>query len=149
VLTSTTPSIITSNHSSKLAADDGKYMRPGGTSSNYYYKAIRIIVDRTDTYDIRSLSGIDTYGFLYNGTFYLFSPSTNLIKQDDDSGGNYQFRFSAFLVAGVSYTLVVSTHSVLVTGLFSISVTGPGAVRFFPTDASYTTEMPSESNISK
>jgi hypothetical protein len=133
VMTSERPSIITSNHSSGLAVNDEKYMRPGGTSSNYYYKAIRIIVDRTDTYDIRSLSGIDTYGFLYNGTFYPLNPLTNLIKQDDDSGGGVQFRFSAFLVAGASYTLVVSTHGQLVTGIFSIVATGPGSVRFLAT----------------
>ena len=147
VLIATTSPRIISNYTSALAFSSGKYARPGSTSSNYYYEAIPIIVDKTGTYDIKSLSVIDTYGFLYNGTFYPSSPLINLIYQDDDSGGNLQFRFLASLVAGVSYTLVVSTHGTLTTGSYLIVAAGPGDVQFNPIDTISTESEMGESNI--
>jgi hypothetical protein len=126
------PIIITSNYSGALTVDDGLFTRPGGSSSGYYYEAIQIIVDRTGTYDIQSLSGLDTHGFLYNGTFYPSSSSTNLMYRDDDGGGSNQFKLTALLQAGVPYTLVVSTHSERVTGNFSVVATGPGYVQYMP-----------------
>jgi hypothetical protein len=124
------PSIITSNYSSALTTNDAQFSRPQTTSSGYYYEAIQIIVDRSGTYDIKSLSNMDTRGYLYNGTFYPSSSLTNLIAEDDDSGGNSQFRLTPFLEAGVPYTLVVTTHSERVTGNFSVVATDPGNVQY-------------------
>jgi hypothetical protein len=120
--------VLVSNYSSALTSEDGSYGRPGGSSSGHYYEAIQIIADTTGTYIITSSSGIDTHGFLYNGTFSASNPSTNLILRDDDSGGNGQFKLTAVLQAGVPYTVVISTHSAGSTGIFSVIATGPGNV---------------------
>jgi hypothetical protein len=131
-----------SNYTSGLTIDDGRYARPSGSGSGYYYEAIRVVVDRTGTYNIASLSGYDTHGYLYNGTFYPLSPSTNLTLHDDDSGGNAQFKLTTFLEAGVPYTLVVTTHSPGITGPFSVVATGPGNAQFYtinPMDLTTTT----------
>jgi len=119
-----------------LDSTDGRYGRPGGSGSNYYYEATQIIVDRTGTYNLTSVSGnnLDTLGYLYNGTFYPHSPGTNLIMSDDDRGGNNQFLLTAFLEAGVPYTLVVSSHAAGATGPFSLVASGPGDVEFIPID---------------
>ncbi|CAF4065660.1 unnamed protein product, partial [Rotaria sp. Silwood1] len=58
------------------------------------------------------------------------SPSSNLLVQDDESGGNSQFQFAVNLEAGATYILVVTTYSPSVTGAFSICVTGPNRVSF-------------------
>jgi hypothetical protein len=117
-----------------LTTDDGRYVRPGSATSGHYYEAIEIIVDRTGAYDITSLSGLDTHGFLYNGTFYPLIPSTNLIIRNDDDGSENNFRLTAFLEAGVPYTLVVSTHGAGTVGPFEIVATGPGNMQFTPSN---------------
>jgi len=128
------PMKTVSNYTSALTTADGTYARPGGTSSSHYYEAIQIVVDRTGTYNITSLSGLDTHGYIYNGTFYPWSPATNQSLHDDDAGGNNQFRLTAFLEAGVPYTLVVTTHGAGSTGPFSIVTTGPGNVQYYTLD---------------
>ncbi len=120
--------VLVSNYSSALTSEDGSYIRPGSTTSGHYYEAIQIIADTTGTYIITSSSGIDTHGFLYNGTFSPSNPSTNLILRDDDSGEGNQFKLTAVLQAGVPYTVVISTHSARNTGTFSVTATGPGNV---------------------
>jgi hypothetical protein len=128
------PIKIVSNYTSALTITDGRYTRPSGSSSGYYYEAIQIVVDKTGTYNISSLSNLDTHGYIYNGTFYPLSPSTNLSLHDDDSAGNAQFRLTAFLQAGVPYTLVVTTHMPSGTGPFSVVTTGPGNAQYYTID---------------
>ncbi len=120
--------VLVSNYSSALNSEDGSFSRPGGSTSGHYYEAIQIIADTTGTYIITSVSGMDTHGFLYNGTFSPSNPSTNLILRDDDGGVSNQFKLTAVLQAGVPYTVVISTHGVRVTGIFSVTATGPGNV---------------------
>jgi hypothetical protein len=115
------------------------FFRPGGSSPDHHYKAIQIIVRRTGTYNLKSSSDIDTHGFLYNGTFYPLNPSVNLLARDDDTGGRMQFKLTAFLVGGVAYTLVVTTHGTNVIGPFSVVVSGPDHVTFIPINAVTTT----------
>ncbi len=98
-----------------------------------------MIVGTTGTYNITSLSKMDTWGFLYNGTFYPFESSVNLATLDDDNGGNNQFKLTVFLQAGVPYTLVVSTNSPNVTGSFSVVGSGPDYVYFIPINIMQTT----------
>jgi hypothetical protein len=119
-----------------LDVNDGRYNRLDGGSSGHYYEAIQVIVNRTGTYELTSASynNMDTHGFLYNGTFDPLSPSTNLIMRDDDGAGNGQFKLTAFLEAGVPYTLVVTTHQAGITGPYSVVATGPGDVEFIPID---------------
>ena len=111
------------------------YSRSENSTSTHYYDAIQVIVNTTGTYNFTSSSNIDTYGFLYQGSFYPFEPSINLLVQDDDNAGNGQFKLSVFLQAGVPYTLVVTTFGERVTGEFSIIATGPSAVSFISSNS--------------
>lgn len=127
----TVPSTVTSNYSSALTRDDGRYKRPGSLySTGFLYKAIQVIVNTTGTYSLASVSDLDTNGYLYNDTFDPSNPSVNLIHQDDDNGGNRQFKITAFLQAGVPYTLVLSTQSTGYSGPFTIVGSGPGNVQY-------------------
>jgi hypothetical protein len=114
-------------------------MRPGSATSDHYYEAIQIIVNRAGIYDITSISGMDTLGFLYDGPFNPSNSSLNLLEKDDDNGGNSQFKLTAYLEAGVRYTLVVSTYRSRITGSFSVVTTGPGNVQYIPMDPTVTT----------
>jgi hypothetical protein len=91
-----------------------------------------VTVNTTGTYTLTSLSSFDTYGYLYDSYFYPFDPSINLITQDDDSGGNREFKLSAFLENGIPYTLVFTTFRESETGPFSILASGPNKVYFIP-----------------
>ena len=71
-------------------------------------------------YAFVSNSSIDTYGYLYNGTFDPYQPTLNLLQQNDDSGGNNQFLINASLVNTGSYTLVATTYSPNRTASFSV-----------------------------
>jgi len=86
-----------------------------------------------------SVSKIDTLGYLYDGLFNPINPSLNLYEDDDDSGIEYQFKFSVYLEVAVPYILVVSTHESYTTGSFSVITTGPGNVRYSVLDSTVTT----------
>jgi len=139
IISTTIPTITASNYSSALTTADRMYMRPGSANSDHYYEAIQIIVNRAGIYDITSLSGMDTLGFLYDGPFNPSNSSWNLLEKDDDNGGNNQFKLTAYLEAGVRYTLVVSTYGSRITGSFSVVTTGPGNVQYIPIDPTVTT----------
>jgi hypothetical protein len=141
IISPTIPTTTASNYSSALTTNHGIYMRPGSVNSDHYYEAIQITVNRAGIYDITSLSGMDTLGFLYDDTFNPSNSSWNLFKNDDDSGGNTQFKLTAYLEAGVPYTLVVSTYGSIVTGSFSVVATGPGNVQYIPMDSTVTTTI--------
>ena len=64
------------------------------------------------------------YGYLYNNSFDTSNSSLNLLAQDDDSGGNAQFRLNVTLRANQKYILVVTTYLQSVTGSFSITGSG-------------------------
>ena len=98
----------------------------------YYYEAIQLIVKRTDSYTVTSKSSIDTYGYIYRNNFYPYSPSLNIIVEDDDSGGNRDFKLTSSLQAGAAYILVVTTFSPGVTGSFGIVTSNPGMIDFIP-----------------
>jgi len=117
-----------------LTSDDEKY--PG---SNKYYEAIEIMVNTTGNYTFTSVENIDGVGYLYRPSFDPSNLSNNLIVQDDQSGGNNQFRFSAVLEAGVPYTLVFAAYQSGITGPFSIVASGPDNVDFTPRNTSQTT----------
>ncbi len=89
-------------------------------------------VNTAGIYTFTSSSTLDTYGYIYDTYFYSFDPSTNLMNQDDDTGGSGQFKFSVFLDAGFPYTLVFTTFRADETGSFSILASGPNMVEFIP-----------------
>jgi hypothetical protein len=107
----------------------------GGPAGNYYYVAIQINFPTAGHYDITSNSMIDTYGYLYDGSFDPANPSVNLRWQHDDSNGQFQFLFGMTIGSRYTLTLVTTTYSAGVTGAFSVVVTGPAAVTFTPISA--------------
>ncbi|CAF3012408.1 unnamed protein product, partial [Rotaria sp. Silwood2] len=116
---------VTSIYSSVLTMDNEQY-----PESNKYYEAIQVIARASGQYSLASLSNMDTYGYLYNGIFYLVSQTVNLVTHNDDYDGSSQFKLISTLEAGVSYTLVFTTYAGGVTGPFSIVASGPGQVDF-------------------
>ena len=79
-------------------------------------------------YTLRSMSDINTIGYIYMNNFNLFNLSENLLSENDDSCGEGQFRLITHLLANTTYVLVVTTSSPNVTGAFSILASGPSTV---------------------
>jgi hypothetical protein len=95
-----------------------------------------VSTNTSGTYTFASRSSLDTYGYLYQGSFDPSDPSQNLMTSNDDSGGKRQFLFSSYLSAGSSYILIITTAGMDVVGDFSIRVSGPssvGCAAFTPT----------------
>lgn len=101
-----------------------------GSSGVYYYEAIQVNVSMTGSYTIRSVSNVDTYGYLYVNSFNPSNTALNLITQDDDSAGNLQFLMQSSLQSTNRYILVVTTYSVRMTASYSVTVTGPSRAYF-------------------
>ena len=83
-----------------------------------------VTVPLTGPYRFTSNSTIDTWGYLYNGTFLPTSTSFNLITSDDNSGTNNQFKLTQVLQANETYVLVATTHDPFVTGAYTVIVFG-------------------------
>ncbi len=108
-------------------------------------------MDTTGTYTFTSsaANNMDTHGYFYNDTFYPLNPTVNLIKEDDDSAGNVQFRLTVTLEAGVPYTLVATSHGQSITGSYSVTASGPGnaqMTRIDPIDLTTTSKLNSSSS---
>jgi hypothetical protein len=126
-----TPWSVLSTYSSAWTTESESYCRTScALSSFYYYEAIQVRVGTPGTFNLGSKSRIDTYGYLYNSSFDPSSPSSNLLLQDDEGGGNGRFKLTFFLVPDAMYILVATTFDPNETGLFSISASGPGSVTF-------------------
>jgi hypothetical protein len=140
---------IISKYSSALTLGSGTFSRAGGSGSNYYYEAIQINVnttgiytfisqsntresnmDTTDTSTFVSQGYMDTYGYIYQDSFYPSNPAVNSLQQDDDNAGHLQFRLTVSCRADITYVLVFTTFSGGVTGPFSIMASGPDNVIF-------------------
>jgi hypothetical protein len=87
-------------------------------------------VSLSGTYEFLSHSSMDTYGYLYTGTFDPVDPSRNRIDSNSDGCDNQQFWLHSFLQANSAYTLVVTTLHTNVTGAFSIVSHGESDVSF-------------------
>ncbi len=131
--------IITSNYSSALTTDNQKFIRPATSSASYHYEAIQVVVATTGTYTFKSISNLDTYGYLYNQSFDPSYASENLIIEDDEMGKLHQFQMTATLEAGVPYVLVVSTFNSNVVGPYSVVATGPDNVYYSSLTSTETT----------
>jgi len=68
------------------------------------------------------------YGYIYEGSFDPFNPSTNLISEDDDGCDFNRLRLVVDLYVNVTYILVVTTLSQRETGSFSIIASGSTTV---------------------
>ncbi|CAM4917550.1 unnamed protein product [Rotaria socialis] len=137
-----TPStVVNSSYSSAWTTNSQTFARISGGVANYYYQAIRVIVNTSGNYNITSSSNVDTYGYLYATAFYPSNISLNLIAQDDDSGGSLQFEFARFFNSSVVYILVATTYSGGVMAPFSIIVSGPSRVSLLYINTTSVTPM--------
>ncbi|CAM4922448.1 unnamed protein product [Rotaria socialis] len=137
-----TPStVVNSSYSSTWTTNSQTFARISGGVANYYYQAIRMIVNTSGNYNITSSSNVDTYGYLYATAFYPSNISLNLIAQDDDSGGSMQFKFVRFFNSSVVYILVATTYSGGVMAPFSIIVSGPSRVSLLYINTTSVTPM--------
>ncbi|CAF1124491.1 unnamed protein product [Adineta ricciae] len=128
--TTTNPSIITSTYSALLTANSPQYARVNGTSSNYYYETVQLRITTPGIYNIKGSSSLDSYGFLYTGTFDPVNPSVNLFLQNDDGSGDGQFSFNINFGSAYTLTIVVTTYNANLTGPISVIVTGPASATF-------------------
>ncbi|CAF0923840.1 unnamed protein product [Adineta steineri] len=140
-----------SNYSSALNTSSPVYIHyPDGPTMSYF-QAIDISVLTTGIYTILSNSTIDTYGYMYNGTFnpadtnqnLMLSdddsggnPNQNLLASDDDSGGSSQFMLANILQPMTKYILVVTTYAEGVTGRFTLIGKGPDSISYSLTNVS-------------
>ena len=92
---------------------------------NNYYEAISLSVSTTGYYTIRSNSTFDTYGYIYKNNFDPTTPYVNLLQQNGDGDGSYQFLLSVFLEASTPYFMIVTTFSPNVVGCFSLIGASP------------------------
>lgn len=114
--------------SSALNTSNSIHTRHGAIGSNYFYEAWEVHALTSGTYTLSTISSIDTFGYFYVGTFYPNAPSFNLLAMDDNSGGSLQFQLSATLQPYIRHILVITTNSPGITGLYNLSISGPGYV---------------------
>lgn len=118
---------VSTSYSSTLSASSSIFTR-SGSSGTFYFEAVQVTVTTGGTYTFQSGSGMDDYGYLYQGSFSSSSPGNNIITSDDDSGGSNRFRFSQSLQAGTTYILVITTYGSGSVGSISVTVSGPAQV---------------------
>ena len=95
------------------------YSPAGSSQLAYFFQAIAIYVSHHGSYVLNSNARFSAYLYLYRGQFDPNNPSLNLLTQSDDQGAILNY-----LVSDETYTLVVTTVNIHVTGLFSITVYG-------------------------
>lgn len=124
------PSVFTTSYSGQLTNTDPSYTRPNGLAGNqYYYEAIDVTVPSAGVYTFQSITELDTYASVYQYNFNASNPSAGLLLQtDDQSSGNWNFRFGLNFPSGLSVIVVVSTYNANTQGPFTLTVTGPNSV---------------------
>lgn len=105
-----------------LTSNSASYNR-GGRGIGYYYQVIRLVIASGGYYQIKSVSNIDMYGYLYKQWFNATNTNANYLQENDDSGGSVQFLFTIYFSPG-NYTLVATTYSPYIVGSFSIIAAG-------------------------
>jgi hypothetical protein len=125
-LVGTTAPSISAAYAGGLSSSSSIFYRPSSTANSvYYFQAIQVTVPTAGIYALRSISNIDTRGYLYRTDFDPSNATANLITDNDDSGGQLQFLIQANLEPGSIYILVVTTHREYVTGNYSVTAVGP------------------------
>ncbi|CAF1166844.1 unnamed protein product [Rotaria sordida] len=152
IIPTTEPSHL-SSYSSELTSNSAIFYRVDGDSeSTYHYQAIQVTVSISGTYTFASDSDLDTVGYFYDTSFDPSVPTENLVTDNDDGGDmRYQFRIEAFLEAGHTYILVVTTHTGSETGSFSVEANGPDSVNLVsitPSTSRPITAVPTEPFVS-
>lgn len=110
-------------YSSKLT--EGKlYTQSDCSLAQYYYAVIQIQVNRSSYYNIISNATFSAKGYIYEEYFDVFNPMTNLLKEIHTSTCYDNFDITVDLRVNTRYVLVVTTNYPLHTGPFSVLVTG-------------------------
>ena len=91
-----------------------------------YYEALTFEPAATGTYTIGGNSPSDSYGILYNGVFDPANPCVGFIAANDDGNGGADPLIVANLVAGNTYTIVMSSYGTQVSSTYDWTFTGPG-----------------------
>ena len=77
-----------------MTTNDPTYRRSGAQSSNYHYRIRGVTVSTSGHYTVYSSSSFPTKIYLYVDRFHPFTPTTNLVVQDQsDANGTLQFTF--------------------------------------------------------
>jgi hypothetical protein len=123
--------MLQTQYSSALTANTETYCRKSPCGDLiYYYAAIRMYIRTTGRYMITCNSSMDTYGYIYAGSFNPAFPTINRIAEDDNTGGYGQFRFIRAVLSFTELILLVTTFSPNVTGTFTITIMGPESISF-------------------
>ncbi|CAF1066950.1 unnamed protein product [Adineta steineri] len=122
-----TSSLIQKIYSSSLTKFNQIYYRDCNKRKTYY-ESIQVKVIESGDYTFRSIGDIDGYGSIYKTKFNPLDPSDNLLKTDDDSSSDIQFKLDIYLHVDMIYVLVVTTSDTKETGEFSIVVLGKNKV---------------------
>ncbi|CAF3741847.1 unnamed protein product [Rotaria sp. Silwood1] len=134
---SDTTNIITSQYSTVLTNASEQFCRVGDCSTAaYYYQAFTLNFSIPGYYLFKSISNIDTYGYMYKKILVPADPFENLLASNNDGAGNHQFRVYIWLDTATTYYLVVTTNKPIVTGQFTVIVTGLGSLTLSPMNAS-------------
>ena len=122
------------------------YCRESCASSDHYYEAVVVSVEKVGSYSFRSESDFDAYGSIYTNSFDPSYPSHNLLDEDNDSGETGQFNLIVVLQPQSTYILVVTSYAPYATGTFQIIASGSTSVNFLrainPTTTLRTTTPP-------
>ncbi|CAF3947851.1 unnamed protein product [Adineta steineri] len=122
-----TSSRLQKTYSSSLTSNNQIYYRDC-KKQNFYYESVQVQVIESGYYTFRGSGTIDAYGSIYENKFNLLNPSENLLKTDDDSGFDTQFKLDIHLDVDTIYVMVVTTYESKESGEFSIVVLGKNKV---------------------
>jgi hypothetical protein len=97
--------------------------------TNVNYSVVQFGVGSQGTYTLTQITTYDSFLSLYSGSFDAANPLTNILEASDDGAGtNLGGLISRNLVSGTNYFAVLSSFSNGVSGQYSLSISGPGAV---------------------
>lgn len=114
----------------EISANLSNFQSFGVGLPNKYFQGFELIPNTDGFYNIISTSNLDLYGYLYNDSFNPTDPIENLIIEDDDGAGDYQFILGFFLEANNTYILIVTTFNEAETGNFTIEISGPSIITY-------------------
>jgi hypothetical protein len=96
------------------------------------YDALNFEVTAGGTWQFLAMAEFDSAIFLYVDGFDAAAPTTNLIAHNNDIFSPDTSGFVAFLVPGVTYTVVLAGLHDDQFGKYSLTIAGPGTVLAVP-----------------
>ena len=84
----------------------------------------------TGSYELFSVSHLDTSGYIYEHDFDPYETSTNLLTEDSDRCTNNQLHTIITLQSNMTYVVIITTRDSKPDGRFSIVAIGPSDITF-------------------